>query len=66
MHTHALIRFTNRMARFGEAVYVAGDVMLLNQNMYDKNAKKKKANVFDLKGSKNHVILGLEIKDLQK
>lgn len=59
-----------RMARFGKVVYVADDLMLLNQNTYDKDAKEKRSNVSDLKGSinfKKHIILGVEIKHfLQK
>ena len=39
------------MARPGKAVYVTGDLMLLNRNTDDENAKK--VNVLDLKGSIN-------------
>lgn len=55
-----------RIAKFGEAVYVACDLMLLNINT-KKIFKSKQDNVIDLKGSmdfKNHVILGLKNKKI--
>lgn len=45
-HMHPLTSH-HGMARFEKAVYVAGDLMPLNQNSCDQMQEKKKANVLE-------------------